>query len=315
MVLERQQINMPKQPGSLPEPLLESLNATLSRCAGTKCSIDRLTEVSGGSISRAFVAATRERKWFVKLNEIRLLDMFEAEADGLYALEKCPAIRVPQVVGTGSAGRQAYLILEHLELFPMERHNASACASAGRALVDVHRIVGSRFGWTRDNYIGHTPQSNHLRSDWADFFVRERLLPQLDIARKNSHSGSLIDNGERLANRAHAFFSDHRAEASLLHGDLWNGNAALDLQGRFVLYDPAVYFGDRETDLAMSELFGGFPPAFYAAYREAWPLSTGYPQRRMLYNLYHVLNHCNLFGGGYRQQAEHMISALLAEIG
>ena len=315
MVLERQQINMPKQPGSLPDPVLESLNATLSRCTGTKCTIDRLTEVPGGSISRAFVAANGERKWFVKLNEIGLLDMFEAEADGLNALAKCPAIGVPQVIGSGSDGRQAYLVLEHLELFPMEKHNACACVSAGRALADLHRIVGSRFGWTRDNYIGHTPQSNHLCSDWADFFARERLLPQLDLARKNGLSGSLIDNGERLAERAHVFFCDHCPEPSLLHGDLWNGNAAFDRQGRLVLYDPAVYFGDRETDLAMSELFGGFPPAFYTAYRDAWPLSTGYPQRRMLYNLYHVLNHCNLFGGGYRQQADHMIGVLLAEIG
>jgi fructosamine-3-kinase len=291
------------------------LNATLCRCAGTQSALDRLIEVPGGSISRAFVAVTGERKWFIKLNEIGLLDMFEAEADGLNALAKCPAIRVPQVIGSGSDGRQAYLVLEHLELFPMEKHNACACASAGRALADLHRIVGSRFGWTRDNYIGHTPQSNHLCSDWADFFARERLLPQLDIARKNGHSGSLIDNGERLAERAHVFFCDHCPEPSLLHGDLWNGNAAFDRQGRLVLYDPAVYFGDRETDLAMSELFGGFPPAFYTAYRDAWPLSTCYPQRRMLYNLYHVLNHCNLFGGGYRQQADHIIGVLLAEIG
>jgi fructosamine-3-kinase len=306
MVFDGQQINTQNQVSSLPRQFLDALSEILGR-------IEYVTEASGGSISRALVATAGARKWFVKLDETGLLDMFEAEADGLRALAKCPAIRVPQVIGTGCAGQQAYLILEHIELQPLRENGSSA--SAGRALADLHRIVGERFGWSRDNFIGSTPQSNRPHADWAEFFAQERLLPQLDLTRRHGHSGSLIDAGERLIERLHVFFSGDSPAPSLLHGDLWNGNAANDRHGKFVLYDPAVHFGDRETDLAMSELFGGFPAAFYAAYREAWPLSPGYPQRRKLYQLYHILNHFNLFGGGYRQQAEKMIRILLAEIG
>jgi protein-ribulosamine 3-kinase len=148
------------------------------------------------------------------------------------------------------------------------------------------------------------------------FFARQRLLPQLatGTATQGQH-GKLIADGERLAGKLAALFVDHHPQPSLLHGDLWHGNAATDQTGTLTLFDPAVYFGDREADLAMSELFGGFPDSFYAGYREAWPLSDGFEQRKTLYNLYHVLNHLNLFGSGYLRQAERMVATLLAEIG
>ena len=298
---------------SMPRLLLDALNETIGRFTGRKCSIAHLTETGGGSISRTLVAEAGNEKWFVKHNDIELLDMFEAEADGLRALAKCPAIRVPRVAGSGSAGRQAYLILDYLDMHPLR--DGAASISAGRALVDLHRMQGNSFGWNRDNFIGSTPQSNRVNQNWPVFFSRERLLPQLDLARRHGHAGALIRNGERLAERLHVFFSDYRPVPSLIHGDLWQGNAGIDSNGRLVLFDPAAHFGDREADLAMTELFGGFPAAFYAAYREAWPLADGYPLRRTLYNLYHVLNHCNLFGGDYRQQAERMIDFLLAETG
>lgn len=296
----------------MPRLLLEALNETIGSATGWKCNIAHLTETGGGSISRAFVAEAGNEKWFVKLNDIELLDMFEAEADGLRALATCPAVRVPQVAGSGSAGQQAYLVLEYVDLHPLRDGGASA--SAGRALAALHRITGDGFGWGRDNFIGSTPQSNRVHQDWPDFFARERLLPQLERARERGGTSVLVDKGERLAANLCAVFADHTPEPSLLHGDLWGGNAAVGADGKLVLFDPAVYFGDREADLAMTELFGGFPAGFYAAYREAWPLAHGYPLRRTLYNLYHVLNHFNLFGGSYRQQAERMIETLLAEI-
>ena len=293
--------------------LVDALNDSIGHATGKACSIARLSEAGGGSISRALVAEAGNSKWFVKLNDIALLEMFEAEADGLRALAKCPVIRVPQVVGAGSADRQAYLVLEYLDMHPLRDNGASI--SGGRALAALHRVTGDSFGWHRDNFIGSSPQSNRVHQNWPEFFVRERLLPQLERARARGGANALADKGERLAENARTFFADYQPVPSLLYGDLWSGNAAIDADGKLVLFDPAVYFGDREADLAMTELFGGFPASFYAAYREGWPLASGYPLRRTLYNLYHVLNHFNLFGGAYLQQAERMVDLLVAEAG
>ena len=290
-----------------------ALRALTGADGDSAAALDSVSEVGGGSISRTLVVRRGQRRWFVKLNDARLVAMFAAEADGLAALAACPAVRVPRVWGHGISGRQAWLVLEHLALAPLRGHAAGA--AAGQALAAVHRITGSHFGWPRDNFIGSSPQLNAAQPTWPLFFARQRLLPQLELAKRNRQHARLIASGERLADALPALFVDHRPPPSLLHGDLWSGNAALDDGDRLALFDPAVYWGDRETDLAMSELFGGFPDSFHAAYREAWPLASGCAQRKLLYQLYHVLNHLNLFGGGYLQQAERMISRLLAEIG
>jgi fructosamine-3-kinase len=297
-------------------PLDAALHAALSTVIGgdrdPAAAIDSVTEIGGGSISRALLVASAGRRCFVKLNDASLAGMFAAEADGLGALAGCSALRVPRVFGHGLCGRYAYLVLEYLPLQPLrERHQAS---EAGRSLAALHRIRGRQFGWQRDNFIGSSPQYNAQQRTWAVFFARQRLLPQLAMARWGQH-GKLIASGERLAEKVPALFVDHQPQPSLLHGDLWSGNAAVDESGTLTLFDPAVYFGDREADLAMTELFGGFPDSFSAAYREAWPLTAGFEQRKLLYNLYHVLNHLNLFGNGYLHQAERMIARLLAELG
>jgi protein-ribulosamine 3-kinase len=187
----------------------------------------------------------------------------------------------------------------------------------GRALAAMHRATGrqagAQFGWRRDNFIGSTAQCNRGRDDWPGFWRDARLLPQLALAARNGLGSRLIDTGERLATVLPRLLSGHAPQPSLLHGDLWRGNASFLADGSPALFDPAVYFGDREADLAMTELFGGFPPGFYAAYTEAWPLDAGYPLRRDLYNLYHVLNHANLFGGGYAAQSQALMERLLAE--
>lgn len=275
--------------------------------------IDTVSEVGGGSISRTLLLGSGRQRWFVKLNDADLLPMFSAEADGLEALAGCPALRVPRVVGHGVGGRQAYLVLEYLHLQPLRDPLHAACA--GRALARLHRICGTQYGWQRDNFIGRTPQHNSWQRSWPAFFADQRLLPQLSLAGRRSEHGKLIASGERLAAKLGLLFAGHQPPASLLHGDLWYGNAATDETGRPVLFDPAVHFGDRESDLAMAELFGGFSDAFHAAYREAWPLADGFVVRRTLYQLYHVLNHLNLFGGAYLRQAERMIATLLAEVG
>jgi fructosamine-3-kinase len=248
------------------------------------------------------------RKYFAKVNERAQLDNFSAEADGLAALAAAGAT-VPAPLCRGEAGDKAFLVLEYLEM----RGNGDY-AALGRALAMVHSARGKFFGWRRDNYIGKTPQLNRRSSSWGDFWRDVRLRPQLDLGRKNGLKASLLEKGERLVEAVPRLLSGHAPAASLLHGDLWGGNAGFLAGGAPVLFDPAVYWGDRETDLAMTELFGGFPPAFYSAYAEAAPLDAGYAARKPLYNLYHVLNHANLFGGAYAPQAERMIDRLLAQV-
>ena len=214
------------------------------------------------------------------------LDVFVAEIDGLEAL-KAAGARVPAPLTHGADAGGAFLELEFLDL-----KRAGDWGALARMLAGVHRATGPRFGWHRDNYIGATPQRNGWSDDWAQFWREHRLRPQLELAARNGFRFEFDFDLE-----------DHRPQPSLLHGDLWSGNAAFTAQGP-VVYDPAVYYGDREADLAMTELFGGFPREFYAAYDAAYPLAEGYETRKHLYNLYHLLNHLNLFGAGYRQQVE-----------
>jgi fructosamine-3-kinase len=243
------------------------------------------------------------------------LPMFEAEIDGLAALRATHLARVPEVLGVGVSGLEAWLELEYFALAPLERVSG---ARLGEQLAEMHRRTGSDaaaiYGWPRDNFIGNTPQSNQSHRTWAGFFTAERLRPQLQRAGSNGMGRELLDRGERLADRLAAFFVDYRPAPSLLHGDLWSGNAARLADGTPVIFDPAVYRGDRETDVAMAELFGGFPDAFYAAYRATWPLDPGYETRKTLYNLYHILNHFNLFGAAYLGQVRRMIEKLLVEL-
>jgi fructosamine-3-kinase len=253
---------------------------------------------------------------FCKTGPATDLPRFEAEIDGLAALRAAGCVRVPAAHGAGvDAQGQAWLEVEHLELDSLDRASG---ALLGTQLAELHRRTGQEaeaaYGWPRDNFIGATPQSNQSHRTWAGFFAAERLRPQLAMASGNGMERTLRDQGERIAENLGAFFLDYRPLPSLLHGDLWSGNAGALPDGTPVIFDPAVHRGDREADLAMSELFGGFPESFYAAYRLAWPLDPGYETRKTLYNLYHVLNHFNMFGGGYLGQARRMIQKLVAEL-
>jgi protein-ribulosamine 3-kinase len=248
---------------------------------------------------------------FVKSGPATAHAMFAAEVAGLAALRATGAVRVPTVIECGCDDRHAWLALERLDLHALDRAGGAAL---GRQLAQLHRTPGPHFGWDRDNFIGASPQENAPEGNWPLFYARRRLLPQLRRALANGMERALFDKGERLAERVAAFFVGGHPAASLLHGDLWSGNAGQLPNGTPAIYDPAVYYGDREADVAMAELFGGFPESFYAAYREAWPLSEGFETRKTLYNLYHVLNHYNLFGAGYLGQARRMIERLLAEL-
>jgi fructosamine-3-kinase len=267
--------------------------------------------VGGGCINTTVRLSDGRRSYFVKLNSARLLEMFAAEAEGLAELARTGTLRVPRPLCHGSSDGQAYLVMEYLEL---GRPHSNAAREAGHRLAALHRTVASRFGWQRDNALGATPQPNGWLQDWMDFWRERRLGFQLRLAARYGYGGRLQERGERLLEACPALL-DHTPAPSLLHGDLWSGNLGYAQDGQPLVFDPAVYYGDREADLAMTELFGGFPAAFYAAYREAWPLAPGYQVRKTLYNLYHILNHLNLFGGGYLGQALRMVERLLAELG
>jgi fructosamine-3-kinase len=267
----------------------------------------RWTRCGGSALNEAWRLEIDNARYFVKVNAASRLPMLEAEADGLAALGRAGVLRVPTPIVYGASDAAAFLVLDWLDIGSGGRDVA-----LGRALAELHRTVGPRFGWHRDNTIGTTPQLNAWSDDWAVFFRDRRIAPQLALAAASGHRGELQRDGERLLAAIPALLAGHAPAPSLLHGDLWSGNAARLGSGEPVVFDPAVYHGDREADLAMTELFGGFGVDFYAGYRHAWPLGAGYPQRRTLYNLYHVLNHLNLFGGGYRAQAESMIARLLA---
>lgn len=279
---------------------------------GSDFRIEKRTPLAGGSINSAFRIEGGNRAFFVKLNRAERLDMFEAESAGLREIAATSTVRAPEPIACGATNSASFLILE---LLILKSPTARSDSMLGGQLAAMHRIAQSGFGWSRNNTIGSTPQPNDPSGDWIDFWRQHRLTFQLEQARKNGCRQSLLDRGAVLCEKFPALFDGYVPAASLLHGDLWAGNAAADPSEQPVIFDPACYYGDRECDIAMSELFGGFGKEFYQAYHRAWPLDPGYRVRKTLYNLYHVLNHFNLFGGGYQRQADAMIQALLSEVG
>ncbi len=289
----------------------------MSRVLGKTIQVQNSHSVSGGDINDSFKLTDKNNKhWFVKTNKPSLLSMFEAESLGLQALNASNSFRLPKSICYGKNEQYAYLVLEYVDLSAHISHQLT-----GQALAKMHLFrplltdnTSRFFGWQRDNTIGSTPQPNQYHQDWLSFWKQQRLLFQLNLAKSNGYPSTDYESGLKLAENLKAFFTNYSPQPSLLHGDLWSGNCASDAHGNPVIFDPAVYWGDRETDIAMTELFGGFNQDFYAAYNADYPLDPGYATRKQLYNLYHILNHFNLFGGGYASQAARMTNTLLAQI-
>lgn len=247
------------------------------------------------------------RTFFLKQNSADHITGFEAEALALEVMAKTDTIRVPQPIGCMLSGRQAILVMEYLSL----GGRSGDWSEMGRQLARMHKQSGEAFGWDSDNFIGSTPQLNCWKDNWIEFYRDYRLRPQMEWARKR---GLGLADGQALLDSLDGFFQYYSPQPSLLHGDLWSGNASFLQDGSPVIFDPAAYYGDRETDLGMTEMFGGFTSAFYDAYNSEWPIDPGYRVRKSLYILYHELNHYNLFGGGYGYQAESTISRLLKSL-
>jgi len=276
----------------------DSLRAALTRAltaAGDQAAIQAFDRVRGGDINEAARVVTERGRYFVKWNPRLPLRTFEVEARGLQLLKSARAVRAPEVIAV--IDQPPGLVLEWIEA---RGSKSDAAAALGQQLAQQHRVRGAAYGLDHANYIGANEQSNQPTHAWIDFFREQRLSFQMELARRNGHlSAQRATSLERLMARLDKWIDESSCAPSLLHGDLWSGNFTTGPNGEPVLIDPAVYYGDREAELAFTELFGGFGPKFYAAYNEAWPLAPGYADRRDLYNLYHLLNHLNLFGEGY----------------
>jgi protein-ribulosamine 3-kinase len=284
------------------------LESTLNSSQPGPLSIDRYQSCAGGCINNSGIIECGDLQFFVKFNHNALPGFFEAEAHGLQVLADTLSIRVPEVLGcsTGNEKHPAFLLLEALQGGPETKESAELY---GQDLAKLHRNSQSEFGFDQDNFIGSTPQLNSLTKSWTEFFIEQRLRPQLKWIRdKGQVSKAFQQSFDKLLHRLDKLFQPAREAPSLIHGDLWSGNSMTVGNGRTAIYDPAVYYGHREADIAMTELFGRLPQRFYEAYNESFPLSDGYEDRRDLYNLYHMLNHWNLFGSSYHHSCSQILT-------
>ncbi len=272
--------------------------------------VSECRSISGGCINQAYlISDNHRRQYFIKLNQVSRSAMFGAEARGLSEIAATKKITVPTPICWGTIATHSYLVLDYLAL--TDRHTPKNWIEMGRNLAALHQYEMSsmpKFGWHIDNTIGSTAQINTWEKDWTRFFITHRIGYQFRLA--HSKGGTFPKVAQILA-IIPEILADYHPRSSLVHGDLWGGNVSFTTAGEPIIFDPATYWGDREVDLAMTELFGGFPAAFYQGYGEVYPIDPGYNSRKLLYNLYHILNHYNLFGGSYQQQANSAIDTLI----
>ena len=282
----------------------EKIKARIEEKLGSK--IKSFNSLSGGCISDAFKVTTVDGlNYFLKYNPSISNDMFVKEANGLKELTKANAIRIPEVLSFD----KDYILLEYI---PTGNKSKNFFEEFGENFAEMHKFTSDSFGFYEDNYIGSNPQKNipneKEKTSWANFYFNKRILYQFQLAEKLGNSTPELRKGiSNLENKIEEIVGDSKEKPSLLHGDLWGGNYMVDENGNAVLIDPSVYYGHREADLGMTKLFGGFSSEFYNAYYERFRLEDGYDYRENIYKLYHVLNHLNLFGGGYYSQALSLI--------
>ena len=249
--------------------------------------------------------------YFIKIGSLNDLTLLMSEKIGLEALAVTRAIKVPKVIFVGETSTCSFLICEYLDL---KKDNLFSGKILGKQLALLHQNSNEFFGLSEDNWIGLNPQKNHWQENWISFFKKYRLQPQLIWAFERGYRSSLEEKSERLMEALPLFFDQYKPKPSLLHGDLWSGNWGTINNTTPVIFDPAIYYGDREADMAMTKLFGGFPQVFYDAYNYQWALDYGFKVRQNLYNLYHLLNHLTLFGEVYLRQTIDVFEQLLSEI-
>ena len=287
---------------------MNAIERAISESTGSPFQLHTSASIAGGCINEAFCIEGKDgRQFFVKKNQASFLSFFKAEAQALTEIRETQTIHAPEVIAHGVENDKAFLVLEFMK---EGTASPSGQAKLGTLLAKMHRVEQAHFGWGMDNCIGATPQPNPKSNNWSEFYRDHRLSHQFDQA---AQKGRRFEGANDLLDQIDSFFSTYHPHPSLLHGDLWGGNASYDSAGMPFVFDPASYYGDRETDLAFTYMFGGFTSAFYQAYEEEYPLESGFKVRKILYNLYHELNHFNLFGGGYASSAQSSINELLKQ--
>lgn len=269
-------------------------------------SIDATSSITGGDINQSYLVEGCSKRYFVKINQANRLDNFEAEAYSLKALHLAEQIKVPEVIAVGKTAEHSFLVLEYLEL---KQPTDKQWHTLGQQLAWLHKTTShGQFGWQHDNVIGSTVQPNRWSSNWRQFFSQQRIAWQLQLL---SEKSIILGDIDYITQVCHDLLTHHQVSPCLVHGDLWQGNVGF-YHKQPVIFDPASYYGDREVDIAMTELFGRFPLAFYQGYQEVLPLPERYETRKHVYNFYHVLNHANLFGGVYIDQAKACLQRILS---
>ncbi|MFT5676989.1 MAG: fructosamine-3-kinase [Paraglaciecola sp.] len=278
----------------------------ISQQIGNDFICDDIREVPDGDSHKAFKISDGKRRFFVKINDKDQLTNFEAESTGLDHLQKAEIFRVPKVICLGTVSNHSFLVLEHINMQPGSKQ---AWFEFGQKLAQLHKLQTQQmYGWQEDNFIGLTPQPNQWQKKWGCFFAEQRIGFMLQLLSEQGHELADIDHVVDLVKQ---LLTGHNPTPSMLHGDLWQGNTGFN-NDQAVLFDPAFYFGDREAELAMTELFSRFPGDFYHGYEDVWPVDLDYQYRKPVYQLYHILNHALLFGGQYLHSAKSNLNNLAA---
>ncbi|MFS1412627.1 hypothetical protein BCU70_16550 [Vibrio sp. 10N.286.49.C2] len=285
----------------------QAISDQLSDTLMFKFNIREHVKMEGGDINQCYMVSDGEQRYFVKTNHKDFLPKFELEAENLHSLRETNSVQLPEVVLTGKTKECAFIVLNYIPVKPLDV--AENSYRFGTQLAKLHKWgEQAEFGFDHDNYIGEIVQPNQWHKKWSRFFSEQRIGWQLQLLKEKKISFTHIGNFVDLVNEQ---LAGHNPKPSLLHGDLWNGNVANTAFGP-LCFDPASYWGDRECDLAMTELFGGFRPEFYQGYESILAIEPMYEYRKNIYNLYHVLNHCNLFGGQHLEEAEKLITTIQA---
>ncbi len=266
--------------------------------------VSEISPVPGGDINQTFLIHTSKGRFFLKLNAALFgHDFFEKEARGLATLANAGAMKVPRPLFDGKFHQQIYLVMEYLEKGPPKE---DFWTNFGSSMANLHRNSADQFGLEYNNYIGKLHQQNNYTDNFADFYTNQRILPLVSKAMKHKMlQGDDISNAENLCRKLSDIIPEEKP--SLLHGDLWKGNFMSMANGHVAIFDPSVYYGHREMDLAMTMLFGGFEESFYQAYTDSSPLTPGFDDRKEIFQLYPLLVHLLLFGGPYYQQVRNIL--------
>jgi fructosamine-3-kinase len=283
---------------------IKHLEHTCSELENKPVSLRAYEKIYGGDVNEAYRLAMTDKDYFIKVNSKDRMPMFETEAESLIRLTKTYSFRIPVVYEVGEYRERSYLLMEYIE----HLEDVSNPHDFAEKLVTLHKNTQDQYGLDFDNYIGSLPQYNGFKNNWIDFFRENRLRYQINLAsQKGLIPDDILHKFDHLLNKLPNFLIEE--QPSFLHGDLWNGNYFYDMQGKAVIFDPAIYYGHREVDIAMMSLFGGFDPKIYSIYNELYPMEKGWKARLKIYQLYPLLVHLNLFGESYLISIEQILNS------